>query len=325
MLVGSAFAAALGVAASIWALRRRFRLSDAVLATASAFIGTYGLHYATFDAQFSHATSFGLFGLLLALTALLRDRVRNGRPAVITAIALGIDVGLIGLVRLPNLGIVVVFCAIAFAGPIKAKWRRRNRPEGAPRRSLAAIALAAAIAAAILCAQPVIWRAATGQWLPKTYVGQGFSITSETPVIVARILLDPQWHGLLVWSPIAIVAAFGFLVRRHALTWLGWGSIAAILTMLTTSAAWTFPSGAGGLGLRFMIDVAPFIAVGAALALEAARMRARRWTWTAVAAVILAVSAWSLLAMTAYWDLRFAITGASLSEMIQAITNPSWP
>ena len=326
IIAGSAAVASIGLAALVVALRRRVALWIAILAPVAAFIGMYGFHYATFDAQFSHATSFGLFALLVALAPALRRALASNRQkhAIGLAIAVGLDAGLIGLVRLPNLAIVAVFTGILLWRP--AIDALRNHRDNRGRLATVGVSGAALVlsALALLATQPITWHAATGRWLPQTYVGQGFSIGSSTPKILGEILFNPTWHGAVPWSPIFLLAAVGFFCGYRVFGIETVGAIAAIATMLMTAATWSFPTGAGGLGLRFLIDVAPFIAIGIASLLGRARRTSQATTWIATAAVVLCV-AWSVSAMLGYWDARFPITGAQTGELLRVVLQPQLP
>ena len=324
IMIGSAFMAAVGICALIWTLRRRVGMWAASIAAISTFVGMYGFHYATFDGQFSHATSFGLFGLFIALTAVVRNRVTRLQPSIFWAVMLGLDIALIGLVRLPNVLIVFVYLVIAFWQPLMAALRHEGANSSRRRNLAQPLVLMSATAFLALSIQPILWHAASGAWLPKTYVDQGFTLSSQTPVIIARILADPTWHGAIMWSPILIVAAFGFAVGYRRFGYQAIGSIAAIATMILTAATWTFPSGGGGLGLRFLVDVSPFIAVGVAAATSLARAAGPRSVYILIAAISIC-TLWSLSAMLGYWDGRFPITGAPIADLVRVVMSPHLP
>lgn len=326
IITGSAAVASIGLAALVIAFRRRTGLRIALLAPVAAFVGMYGFHYATFDAQFSHATSFGLFGMLVALAPALRRALLHNqrRTAVALAFAIGVDSALIGLVRLPNLAVVAVFMATLLWRPTIDALRARRGLSPTPATVAAALGTLAVVALAVLAVQPIAWFRATGAWFPQTYVGQGFTIGTSTPKILLNILLDPTWHGAIPWSPIIIVAAVGFIWGYRVFGVQALGAMLAIGTMLLTAATWTFPTGAGGLGLRFLIDVSPFIAIGVASFLVQARRRGPKHARVATLLVIICI-AWSASAMLGYWDARFAITGAPAGELLEVVTTPRLP
>ncbi len=155
-------------------------------------------------------------------------------------------------------------------------------------------------------------------------MGQGFTVGASTPKILLNILLDPTWHGAIPWSPIIIVAAVGFLWGYRVYGVQSLGAMLAVGTMLLTAATWTFPTGAGGLGLRFLIDVSPFIAIGVASFLVQARRGGPGSARVATLLVIICV-AWSASAMLGYWDARFSITGAPAGELLEVVTTPRLP
>ena len=326
IITGSAAMASIGVAALVVAFRRRTGLGIALIAPVATFVGMYGFHYASFDAQFSHATSFGLFAILVALAPVLRRALLLDRrgSAVALAVALGIDCALIGLVRLPNLAIVLVFLVTLLWRPIVEALRRRHGSAPTLQTVAASVGALSAIALLILAVQPIAWHRATGAWLPQTYVDQGFTIGTSTPKILLKILFDPTWHGAVPWSPIIVIAVVGFVWGYRVFRIQTIGSVLAIATMLLISATWTFPTGAGGLGLRFLIDVSPFVAIGVASFLVQARTAGSRSAWIA-AIVVLVCMAWSASATLGYWDARFPITGAPPKQLIEVISTPRLP
>ncbi len=318
ILLGSALLAAIGVAAIVAFCRRRMPTWLALIAAGTTFVGMYGFHYATFDAEFSHATSFGLFGVFIVLVDKVRRSYLSRAGSTLAAIALGFDIGLIGLVRIPNLAIVAVYLLVAFWAPTRDALAGRPGARMLGR----ALALVGAAALVTLATQSLMWFLASGRWLPNTYVGSGFIVSSETPVIFGRLLFDPTWHGTVIWSPILLISVLGLIFGWRAFGYAAIGAGLTIATMLVTSSTWSYPTGGGGIGLRFLVDIAPFVAIGVACALRKAYTQYERIILGAIIAVTLLVAAWSGLAMLGYWSARFPITGAPLHDVIDVITSP---
>ncbi len=122
------------------------------------------------------------------------------------------------------------------------------------------------------------------------------------PSAYLGLLLSPR-RGLLVYSPWLVVAAIGF-----AVAWRAGGSALARSASLACLAVWlvhgsvAFWWGGWTFGNRYLADVLPLLALGAALALERGTLRAR-WARRAFGAAL----GWSVLLQfagaTSYYDL----------------------
>jgi hypothetical protein len=277
----------IGLAVLRHMLARHFT-SPVVLATlATVTWGTNLFHYATFDATFSHAFSFFLITLLVALTERWWDR-----PALPTTAGVGITSALIVLTRHTS---VIFLLMLPLYGAVSrrtvaeqaaALWRRRG--------SLAIIVVVFALG---ILPQLLLYRSATGSWLISPYAGLDVGLRLGSPHLFG-VLFSTQ-KGLFFWSPVLLMAVAGLFTAR------GWAECltlpAAIILMVDTYliASWSDWQFGGSFGHRAFTDSFGLLAVFlAAFFAWAAERRA-----VAVATAVgtsLAVSL-SLFQMFQYW------------------------
>ena len=139
-------------------------------------------------------------------------------------------------------------------------------------------------AIAVFLPQLVVDRVLFGTWLPQRPAGQDLQLWPGHYVDV----LFSSYHGLFVWHPITLLAAFGFVLVREWRLRVAFVFALAVETLLNGAA----PDWWGGFafGARRFLDLTPFWAIGlAALADQVGPRRA----WAAVAAA----AAWNVLLM----------------------------
>jgi hypothetical protein len=201
--------------AGLWVLarllRRYFRPSVVLATLVCATFGTNLFHYATYDSLWSHVFSFWLVACLLALV----DEW-SARPAVRTALLIGVTGGLLALVREASL-LFLVFVPLfgvtgwaSFTGRLaflRARWRD--------------VGLMAALAIVVFLPQWWLFFAATRQVAGNPYeaflrtsgIRQAFDFARPH---ILSVLFGPE-KGLFFWSPILLLAIAGlFLVRGRA-------------------------------------------------------------------------------------------------------------
>lgn len=204
--VAAAVAAAtyfgLGCAAVWRLLRRQFPPTASFPALLLTVFGTNLLHYATYDATFSHVYSFFLVATLLECGTGMFGASR-ARWA-----AFGLLAGLTVVTR-PTNGVFVFFAIQAWvweSGTGTESFRRL-------RRDGFGLALALLVAAAPVALQFLYWRIATGHWFYYTYVNEGFNFWGPAGW---RVLCGFE-KGWLVYAPLVGLAAWGWFTARRQL------------------------------------------------------------------------------------------------------------
>ncbi len=282
-------AGALWVVAGLWVLRGLLRrhFSDGVTAATlvTILLGTNLYHYATFDSAYSHPYSFFLFAALLDLVDRWH-RQDDRRPVL-----LGLTAGLIVLVRHTNVLALIVFplYGVTNLRTLHEAWLRivRHRLE---------VARAAAIAAAVVAPQLLLYYQATGHLWVSSYGSLGFTFTSPH---LFGVLFSVQ-KGLFFWSPILLFAVAGlFLARGSARAFVLPCLLFLALDTYLIASWWDWQFGAS-YGHRGFVDSLPMLAIG--LAVVFARASERPLARRLVTAIACAAVALSLVQMLQYWN-----------------------
>ncbi len=310
ILVSGAAAGAIGLALLARFLAIFVRRRAALTIAAAVFIGIFALHYATFNAQFSHIYSFALVALLLVVTRRVESTIISEyfTPWANLLFA-GVVLGFIGLVRPTNLIVGLV--------PLVVLAHCMHTEGYDTARRTKALFVFAASATTVVSIQLVLWYQASGLVFVQPYVDQGFALSRDTPKIVLDVLANPRTHGLFPWSPVAVVGIVGLILPSALRRYTATGLIVLVLQLGVVST-WTFPYGAAGLGARFFIDFSPIIAMGVANAVMVSSKRNRQLIFAFVAAAT-AVGA-SLT--VAYWFRNIDLFGESWSGLANTIISP---
>ena len=280
---GLAFAT-LGMAVLGLFLLRWFSTGTVVLTLLALVFGTNLFHYATFDAVFSHAFSFFLVALTLALAVVVYER-----PRLWSAVALGLTTGFLTAVR-PTNAVVLVFAALVGVvglGDISARTKRFPR-------YLPLLAAGAAVYLLALVPQVVYWQTITGKFLVYTY-------EDERLDLLRPHLLDVLFSvrkGLFFWSPLLLLAVAGLLLLRRVAPRLFVPSVAYLAVHTWLVASWETWWYGGSFGQRSFVEALPVFALGLASLVETARGRVARPVLL-VGTVFLSFLA--VHAMLAYW------------------------
>jgi hypothetical protein len=266
-------------------LRRFFEPAVVLVTLASIVLGTNLFHYATYDSLFSHVYTFFLVCCLLHLTA----RWYTARSFA-DSLAIGIVIGLIVLVRAPNVVCLLIF--VLYGVTNRRSLRQRIDECAARWPHLLAIA---AIACAIQVPQLALSRWATGAWFVNPYGSQWFHFGS--PKII-EVLFSPE-KGLFFWSPILLVSLIGFVTMFETVRPLALGIVLFVASATYLIASWDDWQFGGSYGHRAFTDLLPAFAFAMAAGYERLTRRPG-WTPAIVACVALAVSL-SIVQMIQYW------------------------
>ena len=289
---------AAGISGLFWAvgglavLRRLLldHFADATVAVtlAALILGTNLLHYATFDASYSHVYSFFLFAALLYVTTRWYEL-----PSLRLSVLLGLLSGLIVLVRHPNIVLLAVFPLYGVSS--FASLRARITFLAGHRRLLT---FAAGAGIAIVVPQLVTYWLATGRPLVSAYGEVGFNWSSPRLYGV----LFSVTKGVFFWSPLLLLALAGWAVLARSANPLrsfvpAFALIFAVHTYVI-AAWWDWQLG-GSYGSRGYVDLLPSLAIGLAAVLSAAWTRAG--VRAGVLAMVAACVALSMFQMLQYW------------------------
>lgn len=289
------------------ALRRlleRVHGPDTVLATLVIItFGTNLFHHATRDNIYSHAYTFCLIALLCRVT------VAWYRAATLkNSVGLGVIMGLILLVRLPN-GVAALIPALygirsfrelpARAVLLFNRWRQ--------------LALAVAVCGLVFLPQMAVWKVATGHWLVNSYsafVVPGRSLWDFSHPKLFSILFSVK-KGLFFWSPALLLAVGGFAVMRRVNSEFFMPALALVAGQTWIMASWIFWDYGGSYGHRGYTDWLVLFALPLAALIE--RVRVSRYAdlfWVAAGACVFL----SVYQMLQYWHELIPSEGPTWEE-----------
>ena len=281
-------------------LRQRFSEGVALATLVALTWGTNLFHYGTFDATFSHASSFFLICGWIALV----DRWWE-RPAALRPAALGAMAGLIVLTR--NLNAIFLLVLPLYGIATLRDMRRRI---GVLWQRRAALTLAAIVGISVLLPQFVLYKWTTGSWIVNSYQLLNNRFAFGSPQLAA-VLFSPQ-KGLFFWSPLLLLAVVGAFVAR------GWarGLVAAAAIVFGLQAyivaSWSDWQLGGSYGSRAFTDglglAAPFVAACFEWA------AARRHAHTLIAGFAAVAVLLSVVQMVQYWNGIIPFAGTTWAQ-----------
>ena len=261
------------------------RAEHAVLAVLAIWFGTPVLYYMTLAPGFSHACSLFAVSLIVWLSA--RLAARPGARAT-EWLAVGVAVGVAGLIREQDALFGVVPAGIWLAHTID-----RRRPREAVERALAL----GGTAILMFVPQLFAYRAINGSFGPSGLVARKMSYSSPH---FLEVLFDPG-HGLLIWSPLLLLAGIGLAIRLgRGATPLAWSLAIALLLQIWINGSVESWSQAGAFGSRRFVATSAVFAWGLTTLIEVATRHSGR----AVVAASLALCVWWNLSLMVQFGLR---------------------
>lgn len=235
-------------------LRRYFNDNITAITLAIIALGTNLYHYVVFSPGMSHAYSFCFFSILLFHTDNLYTRKRTA-----SIYYLAITLGVIGLLRIPNLlvGIVPVLWGINSIATIKERLKFLSRRM---RHIIAGIV----VFLLVMGIQLGYWKYVTGQWIYNSYGEEGFVWTD--PEILKGVFGFQK--GWLVYSPLVTLALIGIYSMRKRFKALIPIYVIFLLLNLYVVFSWYQWWYGGGFGARPLIESLGVLALPLACFLE---------------------------------------------------------
>ncbi len=258
---GTVAVAAAGAWALAATLRTRHAGSVSWLAVAGAVLTSPVLFYVFVHPGMAHGIAFGLAAALLAAT----EAARAG-PSRRRWIVVGLVLGFLATVRLQAAVLAILPVIIG----VEALWRRR-----VPFRWLAAGALASLGA---FLPQMVAWRILYGSFfrvpegpgLGQWGGGRGWFDPTSPRWLDVLIHAD---HGLLTWTPFALVGIVGLVFALRRWTILAAAGLLALALTTYVNGCLEDWAGSDAFGARRFDVIVPFLAMGLAMVLDAMRAR----------------------------------------------------
>ncbi|MFO0702296.1 MAG: hypothetical protein U0514_00210 [Candidatus Andersenbacteria bacterium] len=241
-------------------------------------LGTNLVYYLAIESSLAHGLGFFAVALLLYLWWRWRTPLlAAAREHWWHWLVLGLIVGLAACVRWQLLAVGLIVPGIDV---LAALVQQRSLLAW---RNVGLVALGTLVGVA---PQLIGWKLLYGSWLIVPQ-GTGF-LDWRSPHFFE--VLGSNRHGLLTWTPLALIALVGLLVAAARATKSRWTAALYALAILLTQ---TYINGAalewwGGdaFGARRFTDVASVLALGLALLLVAARRRWQRWVLVVLCALL---------------------------------------
>jgi hypothetical protein len=228
--------------------------------SATAFAGTLGIwlatplvYYMTMEPLMSHTTSMFFVTLFVFIWYTTR-----ARPRLYHSIILGLLGGLICIIRYQDILFLLIplVDTIASTQPYSGMQSLGRRPPLHPLKSIAVFLIAAALVIALqLYANFVLY----GSFFTTGYAGETFPYWARPKLLFT--LFSPQ-GGLLLWSPILILAIVGlfFFLRQQVVP--GAVLLLALVSEWYLISAWSYPHGGDSFGNRMLLSATVIFAIG---------------------------------------------------------------
>jgi hypothetical protein len=256
---GSTLLAISGFILVFQALRRFLGVSEglSLLAVLAVWFGTPALYYMTIAPAFAHAPS--IFAVSLLVFTWLRARVRD---RVIDWVLVGFAAGLATLIREQG-----AFFLIAPGLDLLVRLVR-----GEVKHVLVRGTAVAVTAAVTFIPQLLAYREVNGTFGPTQLVQRKMDFASPH---FLDVLADPG-HGLLLWTPLLVVAFFGLARAIGRLGALGAFFAVAMLAQIYINGSVLSWHQAGAFGSRRFVDSTVLFVVGYAFGLMALSTRTQK-------------------------------------------------
>lgn len=253
ILAGCVFYAMTALWLLRWLLSKYF--NDRIVALTLIFIAcaTNLLYYTVYEGAMSHVYTFFLVSAVLALTVKWHQQ-----PKLITAILLGLAIGIIILVRPVN-GLILL---VPLLYNVYSKSSFITKLELIKKNYVHFIVAAIALFLAVL-PQPLYWKYMSGHYYFYAY-GKEKLLFNHPHIINGLFSYRKGW---LLYTPVMSFALIGFLfISRYIKQWAAAVFVLTPLFIYVVYSWWTWWYG-GGFGSRPMIDIYPVLALPMAAAI----------------------------------------------------------
>ncbi len=295
-----AFGLALAVAAGLallYALIRRLSSAPwAIFSVWCAWLGTSLFGYSTAVIFMAHATAF----TLVIATVFVADSLRGDGRTNLKLSVLGALVGLLYLVR-PQQVLLLLLLLPYFL----RVWQRDRQvwTQGAV-TGVAFLIIAIGFQAAV-------YAVSFGEGIISGYYAVGETFDWFQPNFL-KVLADPA-RGLLVFSPIVVVACAGYILNWRRVPMFGWVLLAHAIVQLYVIAAWSGRLQGDSFGARMWSECAGMVAVGVSLLETSAPAIRLAWAVVATACV-----GWASALLIVYMQRGFSFS-TTYGDLVRAV------
>lgn len=240
-------------------------------------------------------SSHGISTLLFALFFLVANRWVDEPDRWRDTILLGALLGLIALVRVPNLLVVLALALLP-------STQTTSLPAHIKRlfRLIPQFVVMAAVALVAFLPQMVFWKYGAGHWLVNSYGDRGLPHLTSPALMEVLFSLN---KGIFVWSPILLLAIPGwFTMKQESARWRLTVAVLLVLQWYVIASAAVWNAGAC-FGQRYFAEFQTLAAIPFAALVS--RSRGRGFLWM----VILATVLWSVFLYKLYYTREISVYG----------------
>jgi len=276
---GSSFLAILGFVIAFFALKRYLGVTEGLALTAvfAVWFGTPALYYMTVAPAFAHAPSIFAVSLLFYLWLRARDK-----DSVFAWVLLGFCAGLAMLIR-EQAALFLIAPGLDLGLRLVKGDVKRSLERG--------VAVLGATFLAFI-PQLLAYQALNGTFGPTQLVQRKMDFGSPHFV---DVLVSPG-HGLLLWTPLLIVAFFGLARSIGRLGALGAFLTVALLAQIYINGSVLSWHQAGAFGSRRFVDSTVLFVIGFAFGLMAVRTRTQK--------IVVALAIWWNVSLMVQFGLK---------------------
>jgi len=268
ILLSSVFYCFVGLLLLYAVLRARASIPISMLVILTVLSGSSLFMYTAYRPGWSHPYAFFLVSLLVYLTERYARADRNavpppfaGKKAFQQALLLGLVMGLITLVRIPNI-LFILFPMFYHVGT----WADLRNRVLTLRKNTYAIAAGVLVFGLLIALQFLYWFYTTGHFDMAAYPGETFKYWNNPKLI--PVLFSIQ-NGFLAYAPAFFLVIPYFFLREPASGMrTKWALTIVLLLFYYSIASWWAWWFGGAFGHRAFIDVLPFLAIGLAVFLQ---------------------------------------------------------
>lgn len=289
----------LGIVLLRKALERWFSDEIVLLTLLALFAGTNLFHYFSGETVLSHPFSFFLFGVVLVLAPKLMDKDMSWRDVFLFGAALGLllDVRVTNALVLVPLAIRYLFAGDSLRdriATVKNHWPR--------------ILVIFSVTFLVFFPQLFMWRYSSGRWLTNAY-DEALQEHFEWAHPQFLNVLFSLRGGVLFWSPVLIIAVFGFIPLRRYNPPMFWSCAVFIVLFTWLVASWHDWAFGGGFGHRGFVEAYAFLAFPMAAFYQRISESPRRWLKWSVGILSALLICYSLFFQMLYYTRELSIYG----------------
>jgi len=296
-------------------LRRQFGKRVAFVSVLTVVFATNVFHYGTYDNSFSHVYSFAAVAALLYMLFRVYDpKGKAQQRRSVWLVAIGACVGLITLIRVPNVIVGLLLIPIVFKG-------KRTSKDYIKDILLVGIPFVVVLSPYILYLIYSTGSLSTNPYAvfplnPKLYPGYhltqgkygGFTNLNRPEFI--NFLFSPR-KGLFFWAPVLAPAFVSLIALVKKWRGIGWAVVGVLCIQIYLCSSWWAWAFGGSFGSRPFVDTMPLLG----LALAAGIAYVRRLKIIGVITALLVFI--NIVYMYGYWKGYVSNDNMTLKAVIQ--------